>query len=151
MRTMLLWGSFLVVPLALLLFLQWPLRELVQGGYARQANDAGQILFALYVAVAVAAASRAGIHLTANAKSHPVPMHRVTWRKLATMVCVAPWAAFTLWAGVDTIRLSVLGLEHFSETLNPGFFFIKIALGLLLLLILFDAVTAVLRPESHEA
>ena len=49
--------KWLVVPLSLLLFLQWPLRELVHG-YSREANDLGQWLFALYVASSVTAATR---------------------------------------------------------------------------------------------
>jgi hypothetical protein len=42
----------LVLPLALLLFLQWPLRDVVGAG-SRPANDMAQWLFALYVAVAL--------------------------------------------------------------------------------------------------
>ena len=49
--------SLLAVPLALLLFAQWPLRDVVQA-YSRQTNDWAQILFAVYVAVAITAARR---------------------------------------------------------------------------------------------
>ena len=41
-------GGALVLPVSLLLFLQWPLREWVQA-YSREANDLAQVLFALYV------------------------------------------------------------------------------------------------------
>jgi hypothetical protein len=44
MRILSFLASLLVIPLALLLFIQWPLREWVQA-YSRQANDMGQILF----------------------------------------------------------------------------------------------------------
>ncbi|HXE48117.1 MAG TPA: hypothetical protein VN663_07070, partial [Ramlibacter sp.] len=71
MRILLLVASLLVLPLAALLFAQWPLRDLVQA-YSRQANDAAQILFALYMAVAVTAASHDGTHLTAG---HPPDEH----------------------------------------------------------------------------
>jgi hypothetical protein len=64
MRTLIFIASLLVVPLALLLFAQWPLRELVQA-CSRQANEAAQILFALYAAVAVTAASITNQHLAA--------------------------------------------------------------------------------------
>jgi hypothetical protein len=50
-------GRWLVIPVVLLLFLQWPLRDLVRA-YSRQANDVGQWTFALVVAVAVTAATR---------------------------------------------------------------------------------------------
>ena len=46
----------LALPLSLLLFLQWPLRDLVRS-YSREANDLGQWIFALYVAASVTAAT----------------------------------------------------------------------------------------------
>ncbi|HET7096223.1 MAG TPA: hypothetical protein VFJ68_02460 [Casimicrobiaceae bacterium] len=55
--------------LALLLFLQWPLRELVQA-YSREANDFAQCLFALYVSVAILCATRHGAHLATDAMAH---------------------------------------------------------------------------------
>src|ERR1039458_2960719 len=58
-------AQWLVLPLIVLLFLQWPLRDLVRG-YSREANDLGQIIFSLYVAVSVTAATRAGTHLAAD-------------------------------------------------------------------------------------
>jgi TRAP-type C4-dicarboxylate transport system permease small subunit len=146
MRALLLCGGVLVVPLALLLFLQWPLRDWLGGGTSRQANDLGQILFAFYVAVAVLAASRSGTHLAAHIKPEDT-LPPAVWRKWVTVVCIAPWAAFSLWSGFDTIRLSILGLEHFSDTLNPGYFLIKLALGFLLLLILTEALASVLRAK----
>ena len=57
---------WLALPLVLLLFLQWPLRDLVHG-YSREANDLGQVVFAIFVAVSVTAATRAGTHLAADA------------------------------------------------------------------------------------
>ena len=57
--------KWLVLPLILLLFLQWPLRDWFRS-YSREANDLGQIFFALFVAVSVTAASRAGTHLAAD-------------------------------------------------------------------------------------
>src|SRR5438270_287550 len=58
--------AWLALPLSLLLFLQWPLRDVVQA-YSREANDLAQILFAIYVSVAVTAATRNGAHLAADA------------------------------------------------------------------------------------
>ena len=45
-------ASILVLPVSLLLFLQWPLREWLLA-YSREANDLAQVLFALYVSVAI--------------------------------------------------------------------------------------------------
>jgi TRAP-type C4-dicarboxylate transport system permease small subunit len=146
MRILLLVASFLVLPLAALLFLQWPLRELVQA-HASQANDVGQILFSLYVAIAIPAASRARAHLSSGMTS--ARPHR--WRVWAVFVCVVPWAAFMLWASWPTVSGSLRGLERFPETFNPGYFFVKLALGLLLVLVLWEAVRSVWRfPEGSE-
>src|SRR6185369_12794364 len=51
-------GRWLVLPIALILFVQWPLRDLVRA-YSRDANDLGQWLFALYVSLAMTFAGRA--------------------------------------------------------------------------------------------
>jgi TRAP-type C4-dicarboxylate transport system permease small subunit len=147
MRALRVGAGVLVVPLALLLFFQWPLREWVQGASSRFANDLAQILFALYMAVAVVAASRAGAHLTVHLQPDGA-LRSGRWRRWATMACVAPWALFSLWAGWGTIRLSMAGLERFSETQNPGYFMVKLSLGVLLLLIFLESVLATRRAES---
>jgi len=59
-------ASWLVLPVTLLLFLQWPLRDVIQA-WSREANDLAQWLFALYVSVALTATSRARAHLAADA------------------------------------------------------------------------------------
>src|SRR5437870_3765525 len=59
-------GRWLALPVVVLLFLQWPLREFV-GKWSREANDLGQWIFAIYVAVSVTAATRARAHLAADA------------------------------------------------------------------------------------
>ena len=51
--------SLLVLPVSVLLFLQWPLREWLQA-YSREANDLAQVVFAVYVSVAITAATRFG-------------------------------------------------------------------------------------------
>lgn len=57
----------LALAIALLLFLQWPLRDLAGAGFGpTQANDLAQWLFALYVAVALRHAGRRGVHLVAR-------------------------------------------------------------------------------------
>lgn len=134
----------LVAPLTLLLFLQWPLRELLQA-WSRQANDLAQILFAVYVAVAITAASRANTHLAAhNSSVKPTRRQRIL-RSALILICVGPWSAFLLWAAAAPIARSVAGLERFSETLVPGYFVIKLALALLLILVLIESLGACRR------
>jgi hypothetical protein len=138
MRYLMMLASLLVLPLAWLLFLQWPLREWVQA-YSRQTNDAGQIIFALYVAVAVTAASLKRVHLAAHTGSTPHPLAR-RWGVWVILLCVGPWALFMLWAAAGPIMQSVSVWESFTETLTPAYFVIKLALGLLLALVLLEAV-----------
>jgi hypothetical protein len=141
-KTLLHLTSWLVLPLALLLFAQWPLRELVQA-YSRQANDLGQVLFACYMAVAVTAASRAGVHLAAP---HRMPAAGSgAWRRWALLLCIAPWAVFLLLNSSPWVWASTLQLERFSETLNPGFFVIKLAGWLMVVLALIDALVHLRR------
>src|SRR6476661_165523 len=135
------WTSYLAFPLVALLFAQWPLREVVQV-YSRQANDLGQILFAIYVAVAVTAATRAGVHLSSASHSE-VSTSRSKWRSWALVICTLPWAAFMLWSGWRMVVQSTLSLEHFSETQSPGYFVIKLAMALMALLVLLDGLLRV--------
>lgn len=129
-------GAWLVLPVALLLFLQWPLREVV-GAYSREANDLGQWLFALYVAVALTAATRRGAHLATDALSHRYPERVQRALGLAIRVlALLPWTAFILWSGSDIALRSVRALERFPDTFNPGYFVIKLAACLLALLLL---------------
>ena len=58
-------AKWLALPLVVLLFLQWPLRDGIQM-FSREANDLGQVVFAFFVAVSVTAATRAHTHLAAD-------------------------------------------------------------------------------------
>ena len=138
-------AALLALPLAVLLAAQWPLRELVQA-YSRQANDFAQVVFALYVAVAVTAASTAGCHLSA---AHTGQQRR-RWRAWALLACVGPWALFMLWSFTGPALEATRLVERFSETLNPGFFAIKLALLLLVGLVLAQALVRALRPAGSE-
>lgn len=149
MRYLLMWASVLVLPLAFLLFMQWPLRDLVQA-HSRQANDLGQILFAVYVAFAVYAASRSGTHLAAGRADPASRLRPGHWRAWATLACVAPCAVFMLFASYPVVMQSVQGMERFAETLTPGFFLIKVALFVLLVLVVVDAVLEMLGLAGHD-
>jgi len=147
-RVLILCASVLVLPLAALLFAQWPLRDLVQA-YSRQANDLAQILFALYMAVAVTAASRDGTHLAAGHVMHERAGSPPRWRAWAVLACVAPWAVFMIWTAGPQVWQSLRQSERFAETLSPGFFLVKLSLALMLVLILADAwVRALRRPPE---
>lgn len=139
-------AGLLAFPLVLLLFAQWPLRELLQA-FSRQANDAAQLLFALYIAVAITAASRARVHLASLRPDH-LTTQRPRWQAWALLACTAPWAVFMLWAGWPVVAASVLSLEHFGETLNPGYFIVKLAMVLLLVLVLLDGILQLLQQDA---
>lgn len=134
----------LVVPLAILLFAQWPLRDMVQA-YSRQTNDAAQVLFALYVAVAITAASHANAHLAANHQSGAPSDRAPSWKCYALLLCIAPWALLILWTSSAQVWESILHLERFAETGNSGFFVIKFAGWLLAVLALGDCAFSALR------
>ena len=124
------WG---VLALAVLLFAQWPLRDAVQA-YSREANDLAQIIFAVLAAASVTAASMAGCHLSAHITTEHPTQGGAPWRAWALAACVLPWAAFMVWSSADQVWASVVHLERFGETSNPGYFLIKCA-GLLLVLL----------------
>lgn len=139
-------AAVLVIPLSLLLFVQWPLRDWLHA-YSRFANDAGQIVFALYAAVAVTAASLTRSHLAISQHHANAAQGGITWRHWVLLLCVAPWAVFLLWAAVPPMLASVAQLESFSEGLTPGYFMLRIALVLLALLALVEVVCGVLATQ----
>ena len=129
----------LVLPISLLLFLQWPLRDLLQA-YSREANDLAQWLFALYVSVAITYATRMGTHLAANSLARRYsPAAQARLNRFASLFVLLPWSAFVLYAVAPMIWQSVAELERFPETFNPGYFIVKAAVGLLALLVLAQA------------
>ncbi|NLH83575.1 MAG: TRAP transporter small permease subunit [Phyllobacteriaceae bacterium] len=139
------WARWLVLPVVLLLFLQWPLRDGV-GRWSREANDLGQWLFALYVAVAVTAATRAGRHLSADLFAHRFA--GATRRRIAVAGVVLglfPWAGYVLWVAWRPAWRSILGLERFQDTDDPGYFLIKAALLVGVSLILVQGAVDLLR------
>jgi TRAP-type C4-dicarboxylate transport system permease small subunit len=142
--------QWLALPLALLLFLQWPLRDLIHG-YSTQANDLAQICFALYVAASVAAATRAGTHLAADAIAQRYSARtRARLRKIGA-IALLPWALFVLVASRQLVLESTALLENFSQTFNPGYFIIKLALWLMALTMLAQSVIELLRPRAPDA
>lgn len=131
------WSALVV---ALLLFAQWPLREFIQA-YSREANDLGQWLFALFVAGSVTAATRADRHIAADgiAKNY-APRIRRRLQTFGIVFGLIPWALFVAWSGWPVVRNSAAALERYQDTGNPGYFIVKSALLVMVVLMLIQAV-----------
>ena len=143
-------ASPLVLPLSLLLFLQWPLRDLVRA-YSREANDLAQWLFALYVSCAITYATRNRVHLAADAYARSfAPARRASLDRTASLCVLLPWAAFMLYASAAMVWQSVLQLESFPDSFNPGYFMVKAAVALLALLVLLQALIDGLARSQRD-
>ena len=144
-------GQWLVIPIVVLLFLQWPLRDVVRA-WSREANDLGQWIFAFYVAVAVTAATRAKTHLTADTLARHYP---VRWRdgltRFGAAIGLVPWSLFILFSSRNIVWASLVGREAFPDTFNPGYFLIKVALWVLALLALVEGLIDIVRPARPDA
>src|SRR5262245_51341890 len=142
--------KWLALPISFLLFLQWPLRDYVQA-YAREANDLGQWLFALYVAASVLAATRAGTHLATDAVAR---RYRPATRRLiahaGNLLALTPWALCILITATPAILRSLGQLERFPETGNPGYFIIKVALWVLALGVLATTIVDLIKPQPKD-
>jgi TRAP-type mannitol/chloroaromatic compound transport system permease small subunit len=139
-------AKWLALPLVTLLFLQWPLRDLVRA-YSREANDLGQVAFAFFVALSVTAATRAGMHLAADllARRYQARTRR-RLNQIGAAIGLLPWALFVLIASKGTVVSSVHDLESFQDSGNPGYFLIKIALWVMAAAILAQALVDIFRP-----
>ncbi len=138
-------AMWLALPFALLLFLRWPLRSLAPS-LSLLADDSAQILYALMLATATVAAGQSGQHLQADGWSTRLPQRwRSALARAAAALVLLPWSAWLLWSSAPIVWNSVLRLDAFSETGNPGNFLIKIALWLLGLLMLLSALRALAR------
>jgi TRAP-type mannitol/chloroaromatic compound transport system permease small subunit len=140
------WSKWLILPVVVLLFLQWPLRDIVRA-YSREANDLGQWLFALYVAASFTSATRAATHLCADqvAQHYPALIRGILWRA-GVAIGLVPWALFVLIASKNIVVPSVLGLEAFPDTANFGYFIVKAAVWVLSGLILAQGLVELSRP-----
>ncbi len=139
-------AQWLALPLIVFLFLQWPLRDIVHA-YSAQANDLGQIFFALFVAISVSAATRAGTHLAADTLAQYYrPRSRAWLKRIGGGLTLLPWALLVLIAGKSFVVPSVLELENFPETYNPGYFLIKCALWIAAITVIAQAIVDIARP-----
>jgi len=139
-------AKWLALPILGALFLQWPLRDVV-GAYSREVNDLAQWIFAIYVAAAITAATRARTHLAADALARRYPQR---WRerlaRLGILIGLLPWAIFVLVTSRSIVLASVQSLEQFPDTYHPGYYLIKVSLWLLALLVLIQGLIDLNRP-----
>ena len=147
-------AKWLALPIVALLFLQWPLRSII-GLYSREANDLGQWLFALYVAVSITAATRARAHLAADTIARRYTAATREWlARAGALFGLIPWSVIVLVTSWSLVRDSTLLLERFPDTGNPGYFIIKLALLLMAVLVLIEGVLElappVWRPRSQR-
>lgn len=139
MRRTLALARWLSLPVAVLLFLQWPLRDWLQA-YSRETNDLGQCAYALFVGFGIVAATRARAHIRTGMIADAFsPTVRRAITRVSMLVFVLPWALFVAWAAAPSIMQSLRLAEHFPDTGNPGYFLIKLALGVMLLAMLLQA------------
>jgi len=152
-RALFLVFALLVFPIVLLLFAQWPLRDLIQAG-SRLANDMGQLSFGLYMAIVVTAASVAGVHLACHLpgrdSSAGEEVEGGRWRSWALLLCVAPWALVILVTYGGTVMQSVRSLEGFPDTGHPGFFLLRIGVLWMALLVLIHAIWEVVSKSKRR-
>ena len=140
-------AGWLVLPVVVLLFLQWPLRDIFRV-YSREANDLGQWIFAIFVAVSVTCATRAGTHLGTDAVARfYTPEVRRALTRLGAALLV-PWALFVVIGSKDIVLNSIRGLETFPDTNNPGYFLIKTAVWILAGLMLAQALLDIARRRN---
>ena len=142
--------QWLALPLVVLLFLQWPLRDVFQT-FSREANDLGQVIFAFFVAVSVTAATRARTHLAADllASRYP-PRVRRHLSRLGSSLGLLPWALFVLIASKSTVISSLHDREAFQDSGNPGYFLVKLALWVMGVLILCQSLVEILWPRLAD-
>ncbi len=143
--------SWAALPLALLLVAQWPLRDLVRA-YSRDANDMAQWIFALYIGLAITAATRAHAHLAVDllAQRYSAGARRLI-RRAGNFLAVAPWSVFVLVAGTPSVIQSIRQLEGFPDTYNPGYFLVKLAAWLLAAALLLQAILEELRDTGKRS
>lgn len=142
--------KWLALPIVTLLFLQWPLRTWL-GLYSREANDLGQWLFALYVAVSITAATRAKAHLAADtiARNYSARTRELLTRAGALFGLI-PWSVIVLVTSFSLVRDSTRLFERFPDTGNPGYFIVKLALLVMALLVLLEGLLELAAPVQRR-
>jgi TRAP-type mannitol/chloroaromatic compound transport system permease small subunit len=118
-----------IVPLVLLLWFQWPLREWVHAGH-RQANDLAQLVFAFYTVFSVAWASYHQTHLQLDQPGDK-PIRDPVRQRFLGFLLTLPWLAALLWFAWPLWWLSFKEGERFIDSMLPGFYILKLTVILL--------------------
>ncbi len=140
-----------MIPLALLLCVQWPLRDWIHA-YSREANDLAQVLFGIYVSVAITYATRVRVHLTPEVLAQRYPARfRSQLFRYTSLCIVVPWSLFILYAATPMVLQSIRQLERFPDTFNPGYFILKISMWLLALLVFFQTLVDAFRVKPSDS
>jgi TRAP-type mannitol/chloroaromatic compound transport system permease small subunit len=143
-------AKWLALPLVILLFLQWPLRDLLRL-YSREANDLGQIVFALFVAVSVTAATRARTHLAVDLLARRYsPRTRRRLARVGAAAGLLPWALFVVIASKIAVVSSLRNLEQFQDSGNGGYFLIKIALWVMAAAVICQSLVDIFRTSKPD-
>lgn len=137
-----------IVPLVLLLWVQWPLREWMQAGH-RHANDLAQLLFAFYTVLAVAWASYHQTHLQIDPSFDKKAPHPILHRSLGFLLTL-PWLLTLSWFAWPLWWQSFKQGERFIESMLPGFHLLKLALLLLPFLLAWAFYKGLQRPHPHD-
>ena len=137
-----------LVFLVLMLWLQWPLRVFSVGD-ARFVNDLGQIAFAFFTVVAFADATRHQSHLTIHSTAVAVEEKKSKSQWLKHLVLLA-WALFIVHAAWPLWVHSFQESEKFPDTYTRGFYFIKLALLLFPLSLVFYIANAFIKAVRDE-
>lgn len=142
--------KWLVLPVVLLLMLQWPARDLI-GRFSHAADDFGQLLFALYVAVAMTCATRQKTHLATDVVAQRYsPRLRNILTRAAFALGLVPWTVFVLVTSGPTVWRSVVTLESFPDTFIPGYFVVKLAVWVMALLLLLQSLDVIVHPDRRR-
>ena len=142
-------AKWLALPLIAALFLQWPLRDIVRA-WSREANDLGQVAFALFVAVSVTAATRAHSHLAADLVAQRYSERTRAWlARAGAALGLLPWAAFVLFASRSSVISSLRVHESFPDSGNPGYFLIKLALWVMAVAVIGQALVDIFRGDRR--
>jgi TRAP-type mannitol/chloroaromatic compound transport system permease small subunit len=99
----------------------------------------------------VTAATRAHAHLAADlVAQHYSKRTRRRLERIGAALGLLPWAMFVLIAGRNIVVTSVRVREAFQDSGNPGYFLIKIALWVMALAIIGQALVDIFRPLKAD-
>ena len=108
-------------------------------------------MFALYVAVAITAATRARAHLATDVVARRYsPRTNALLSRVMPLLVLVPWSAFVIFASWAPLRVSLGVLEAFPDTTNPGYFLVKASATLLVLLVFVQAIVDLFASRAGE-